>query len=94
MKSRKLKPLKKAKYGEDLKKDSKGNYTYTRTSNRPEGKRIYQASSIDPATAMKMTDFKARNNPADSISRTTLSPEMLKKLGMKKGGTVKVKKRK
>jgi len=60
--------IKKAQNGESFTKDNKG-YTYTKQVTKPEGKRSYQGKSIDQATAMKIANFKIRNNPSDSLRR-------------------------
>ena len=70
-------PIKKAQNG--ITKDDKG-YTYTKQVTRPEGKRTYQGKSKDQATAMKIANFKIRNNPSDSLR--TVKPVIKKNGGM------------
>jgi hypothetical protein len=70
-------PVKKAQNG--ITKDDKG-YTYTKQVTRPEGKRTYQGKSKDQATAMKIANFKIRNNPSDSLR--TVKPVIKKNGGL------------
>jgi hypothetical protein len=71
--------IKRAQNGESYTKDDKG-YTYTKQVTRPEGKRTYQGKSKDKATAMKIAEYKIRNNPSDSL--TTVKPVIRKNGGM------------
>ena len=70
-------PVKKAQNG--ITKDDKG-YTYTKQVTRPEGKRTYQGKSKDQSTAMKIANFKIKNNPSDSLR--TVKPVIKKNGGM------------
>jgi hypothetical protein len=73
--------IKRAQNGESFTKDGK-EYTYTKQVTKPEGKRTYQGKSTDQLTAMKIANFKIRNNPSDSL--TTVKP-----LVKKNGGLIK-----
>jgi hypothetical protein len=81
-------PIKKAKAGAMIKRAQNGEsftkdgneYTYTKQVTRPEGKRKYEGKSIDQATAMKIANFKIRNNPSDSLR--TVKPVIKKNGGM------------
>jgi hypothetical protein len=71
--------IKRAQNGESFTKDG-NEYTYTKQVTRPEGKRTYQGKSIDQATAMKIANFKIRNNPSDSLR--TVKPVIKKNGGL------------
>jgi hypothetical protein len=81
-------PIKKAKAGAMIKRAQNGEsftkdgneYTYTKQVTRPEGKRKYEGKSKDQATAMKIANFKIRNNPSDSLR--TVKPVIKKNGGM------------
>jgi hypothetical protein len=70
-------PVKKAQNG--ITKNDEG-YTYTKQVTRPEGKRTYQGKSKDQSTAMKIANFKIRNNPSDSLR--TVKPVIKKNGGL------------
>jgi hypothetical protein len=71
--------IKRAQNGESFTKDG-NEYTYTKQVTRPEGKRKYEGKSIDQATAMKIANFKIRNNPSDSLR--TVKPVIKKNGGL------------
>lgn len=71
--------IKRAQNGESFTKDG-NEYTYTKQVTRPEGKRKYEGKSIDQATAMKIANFKIRNNPSDSVK--TVKPVIKKNGGL------------
>lgn len=71
--------IKRAQNGESFTKDG-NEYTYTKQVTRPEGKRTYQGKSKDQSTAMKIANFKIKNNPSDSLR--TVKPVIKKNGGM------------